>query len=128
MASPNIDVMNRYDAGALIEVPVLVLSDPALHHAAHCLAFEVLRGLMSYTVAAYVLLDPEVDVPPIYDAAALRILLNPASAATGALLTTDDKAAAAVLGTDYFTRGYHVVIAGVSQYLRRSFLRINGDL
>lgn len=124
----NEDAMNAYDiAVGNIQVPHLVVSQPDREHASHCVAFEILRGIMAAVpdAAAYNNMS-EAQYEQLCAEAKVRASLNPTSALETQGLTVDDINQCCNLGGNYFEHGYVTIIGNTSQEDRRNFNRVTG--
>lgn len=125
----NVDCMNAYDANDTIPVESLGgVSSSSLHHALHCVSFEILRGWMALGATIYnnqTLYD--LAAPTVVTEAVARASLNPASALQSGQLTTSDKTIARQQGESYFEQGYPAMIAAIEQVFRKNFKRADAS-
>jgi len=123
----NVDLINTYDGNFQV-VSTRILPDVAPdtdEFAAQCLALETLRSLIAsgMTVEQYNALDEPGWQAIIADSyARSRLNVN----APAAILSENDRNAAANIGGNYFEHGYVTIMAGVQQADKVQFTRIGG--
>lgn len=127
----NVGVLNAYDHNGMIPVPAVPTDNPLCHHAAHCLAFEYLRGWMASGVSVDDYNNMEQTVwdtlaATLREEAYTRATLNPRSSEHMAVLTVADKGQAWLLGENYFEHGYTLILSGTSPPDKRNFEREDG--
>lgn len=120
----NVDALNFYDNAAGLTVPQLSVHDPALEHAAHCLAFETLREIVSrvITVEQYNAMD-DATWADVKAESVKRAKRNPSSSRQIQQLSESDIEGACNLGGNYFEHGYTTIIGNTSAPDKRTFER-----
>lgn len=120
----NVDALNSYDSATGLVVPQLSISDPANEHAAHCLAFETLREIISrvITVDQYNTMD-NATWQDVKAESVKRARRNPSSGRQIQTFTESDIESACNLGGNYFEHGYLTITGNTASPDKRMFER-----